>query len=70
MEAELAHQQDQRRRCADDRLCAQTRTLALDLALQTDQSGQAEGDEQADDLSGLLAGATEERIRREREVHS
>jgi len=60
-ESVLADQQDQRRRGADDGLRAQARALALDLALQPDQRGQAERHQQLDDLTGPLPGASEQR---------
>jgi hypothetical protein len=58
----LAHQQDQRRSGPDDGLGAQPRALALDLAFNADERGQAERDEQFHDLPGALTGTAEERV--------
>ena len=59
-EAVLADDQDQGGCRADDRLGAQAGALAVDLAFQADQRGQAEGDQQFDDLPAALSGTAEQ----------
>ena len=60
-EAVLADKKDQRGRGADDRLRADACALALDLALEADQCGQPERDEQLDNLTDALSRSAEER---------
>jgi hypothetical protein len=61
MPAPLADQQDQGGRGADDGLGTYPGALALDLAFETDQRSQAEGDKELDNLSRALPRAAEER---------
>jgi hypothetical protein len=68
--AVLADEQDQGGRRADDGLGAQPGALALDLALETDQRSQAEGDEELDDLSRALSRAAEELRIGQPELHA
>jgi hypothetical protein len=59
--SEKPYEQDEGGRRADDGLGAHPGAFALDLALETDQRSQAEGDEELDDLSRALSRAAEER---------
>src|SRR5689334_12857416 len=70
-ESVLAHQQDERRGRADDGLRADAGRFALQFAFQPDEGGQAEGDEQLDDLPDPLSGPAEERrVGRQPEIHA